>query len=308
MSFKPVIKIPAISLSQEFELEYCGDRDAWIGSPGSILTQDTNKILWAKNEANLKKIKMGTVVVSELLKKHKNPGVNYLFTSHSPRLIFAKILNKHFNDLGVSLSNDIQRHLEDPKIVVGDNSYIGHHVSIGSGTVIYPNVVIHNQTSIGCNCVIKSFTSIASDGLGFENVDGELVKFPQIGGVIIGDEVEIGPNSTVRRAALDNTIIRDGCKIGALSNIGHNCVIGENSILTCQCVTGSSSILGNNVYMGINSIIKNGNIVGNNVKIGQGAVVTRDVPDNSIVVGNPAEPIENYKKWSTIRKKLLNEI
>jgi len=157
--------------------------------------------------------------------------------------------------------------------------------------------------------VIKTHVSLGTEGLGLEldKETDEFVKFPQLGGVILEDNVEIGPTSTVRRSALDDTIIMSGTKIGSLVNVGHNCIIGRNCILTCQIVTSGSSVIGNNVFMGVNSVVKNGVNIGNDVTIGQGAVVTKHVPDGKTFVGNPAEDIEDYKKWSALKKKLMSQ-
>jgi len=188
------------------------------------------------------------------------------------------------------------------------NVYIAEDVEIGEGTIIHPNVVIHNGTKIGTNCVIKANTTIGTEGLGYEkNTQGELIKFPQLGGVQLGDDVEIGPSATVRRGALDDTIIGNSVKIGAFCNVGHNCEIGDNSILTCQCVTGGSSIVGKDVMMGIQSIIRNGIHVGDNCVLGAGAVVVKNVGQEVTVIGSPAMPISDYKNWSKIKKALLNE-
>jgi UDP-3-O-[3-hydroxymyristoyl] glucosamine N-acyltransferase len=117
-------------------------------------------------------------------------------------------------------------------------------------------------------------------------------KLPQIGGVIVEDFVEIGPNSTVRRSALDNTIIGRGTRIGSLCNIGHNVIIGKNCTFISHVIAGGSSIFGENVFVGMGASVKNGLTIGSNSTIGQGAIVVKNVPEHETWVGNPAKKIK----------------
>lgn len=143
------------------------------------------------------------------------------------------------------------------------------------------------------NCVIKANTTIGTEGMGLIlNEETDLLeKMPQIGNVIIEGNVDIGPNTTVRRGALGATIIGEGSKIGALVNIGHNCIIGRNVILTCNIVTSGSSILGDYVFVGVNAMIRNGITIGDRTQIGMGAIVTKSLPADVVAYGNPAKVI-----------------
>jgi UDP-3-O-[3-hydroxymyristoyl] glucosamine N-acyltransferase len=298
-------------LAKEFRLQVLGSCDEPILNAGSVKKHDKNSIVWVKNAEALSKVKAGYVVIGyEHAAVVANPNITFLITDVKPRLVFAKIMAKYFDlDPAEAFDNYVHEHRRNPDIRIGENVFIGRDVKIGAGTLIHHNVVIQSRTRIGKNCVIKSHVSLGTEGLGLEmdTETDEYVKFPQLGGVVLEDNVEIGPTSTVRRSALDDTIIRRGTKIGSLVNIGHNCVIGENCILTCQIVTSGSSVIGNNVFMGVNSIVKNGVNIGNNVTLGQGAVITKSFGDNVVLVGNPAEPIEDYKHWTEIRKKLMQE-
>ncbi len=301
--------INASLLASEFGLNILGSTDAPILYPGSLKKHDKNSLLWTKNINNLNAIQSGYVVINyEIAPTVQRVGVTYLITENKPRLMYAKIMNKYFLSDDDAFFNYVEEHKRNPKIRISDNCFIGKDVEIGDGTIIHPNVVIHSRTRIGKNCVIKTHVSLGTEGLGLEldKETDEFVKFPQLGGVILEDNVEIGPCSTVRRSALDDTIIMHGTKIGSLVNIGHNCIIGKNCILTCQIVTSGSSIIGDNVFMGVNSTVKNGVNIGSNVTIGQGAVVTKNVPDDVTFIGNPAEDINDYKLWSAIKKKLIN--
>lgn len=281
----------ASEIAARFQLELVG-RDKLVENYSVPEAQRENTVLWTKQKEIYTDIKTGVLICSEEFKGNEVDGVTYLYCSKSPRLIFARVLNTYFQHL---INDDLKNHVEfyrkNPEIQIADNCFIAENVVIGKGTVIYPNTTIFSGTVIGENCQINANCSISTIGLGFEYDGDEIVKFPQLGGVRIGNDVEIGPNTTIRRGALGNTIIKDGCKIGSLSNIGHNTVIGEKSILTTQCVVGGSSVIGDRVFMGINAITRNKIKVGNNVNIGMGSVITRDIPDNVVVYGNPAKVI-----------------
>jgi UDP-3-O-[3-hydroxymyristoyl] glucosamine N-acyltransferase len=296
-------------IAQAFNLKIVGNSKISINQIGSLKKQSRNTIFWVKNQENLLKVNEGCVIVSSQLEiKTESDKITYLVTEGKPRFVFAKIIHEFFADeLQEDFTNYVEEHRKNSNVKIGENVFIGRHVEIGDGTIIHPNVVIYSKTKIGKNCVIRTHVSLGTEGLGLEmdNDTNLYIKFPQLGGVILEDNVEIGPTATVRRSALDDTIIKRGTKIGSLVNIGHNCIIGENCILTCQIVTSGSSTIGNNVFMGVNSIVKNGVHIGNNVTIGQGAVVTQNVPDNSTYIGNPAEDIENYKVWSKMKKHLI---
>jgi UDP-3-O-[3-hydroxymyristoyl] glucosamine N-acyltransferase len=250
----------------------------------------------SKNVNYLKSIIEGVVVCSkrDFVEIEHNKNVVYLITELNARLMFAKVVSTFFpQDPDENFINCVHIHKKNKKIRIGENVFIGKNVEIGEGTQIFHNVSIHSNTKIGKYCIIMSNTTISTEGLGleFDNETCRYFKFPQIGGVILGDYVEIGPNSTVRRSALDNTIIGNGTKIGSLSNIAHNCIIGENCIFTGNVVTSGSSKIGNNVFIGIGVTIKQGVNIGDNVTLGQGAVVVKHVPENETWVGNPAKMI-----------------
>ena len=177
--------------------------------------------------------------------------------------------------------------IQSPFAIISKNS------EIGEGTIIHHNTVIYSKTKIGRQCVINTNVSIGTEGLGleFDKSKNCYVKIPQIGSVNIGDQVEIGPNSTIRRSAIGETKIGNGTKIGSMCNIGHNCVLGQNNLLTSNVILGGSSKVGNDVYFGISSTIRNRVKIGDSVVIGQGAVVVKDIPDGETWVDNPAKKI-----------------
>lgn len=135
-------------------------------------------------------------------------------------------------------------------VLIYPNCYIGYDVEIGENSIIYPNVTIMHGTKIGKNCIIHSGAVIGSDGFGYYELGKEYKKIPQVGNVEIGDNVEIGANTTIDRAFIGSTIIENGVKIDNLVQIGHNCVIGENTAIVSQVGIAGSTIIGKNVRLG----------------------------------------------------------
>ena len=130
-------------------------------------------------------------------------------------------------------------------------SFIGDNVTIGDNTIIYPNVTIYRDCVVGKDCIIHSGTVIGADGFGFANTkDGKYIKIYQNGNVVIGDDVEIGSNTSIDRAAFNSTIIESGVRIDNLVHIAHNCNIGKGSIIVGQVGLSGSTKLNEYVIMG----------------------------------------------------------
>ncbi|MFZ1947220.1 MAG: UDP-3-O-(3-hydroxymyristoyl)glucosamine N-acyltransferase [bacterium] len=182
-----------------------------------------------------------------------------------------------------------------PGAVIGDGSailagtYVGAESRIGSDCLVYPNVTIREDVTVGDRVIIHSGAVIGSDGFGFTK-DGEVYrKIPQIGTVVVEDDVEIGANVTIDRATTGTTLVGKGTKIDNLVQIGHNVTIGENCILVAQVGVGGSTELGRGVTLAGQS-----GVIGH-IKVGDGAVVaaqagvTAAVPAGVTVSGYPAK-------------------
>jgi UDP-3-O-[3-hydroxymyristoyl] glucosamine N-acyltransferase len=126
---------------------------------------------------------------------------------------------------------------------IGAGSYVGRDARIGAGSRLHPGVTVYHDCVVGARCIVHSGTVIGSDGFGFAREDGRWAKIPQLGAVLIGDDVEIGSNCSIDRGALEDTVIGDGCKLDNLIQIAHNVVIGEHTALAgCVGVAGSARI------------------------------------------------------------------
>jgi UDP-3-O-[3-hydroxymyristoyl] glucosamine N-acyltransferase len=228
-------------------------------------------------------------------------GVQAVILCENPRLGFLRVLEHFFvrpRPTGIHPSAVI-----DPSALIGQNHLIGplctiqEEVEIDEETVIHAGVHIYKKVRIGRRVTIYSGTVIGKDGWGYErNELGKLEKFPHLGTVEIGDEVEIGANVSIDRGTLGKTVIRDGCKINNGTHIGHNVEIGEDTIILPQVYLGGSSRVGKRCWIGPNSTVRNGIQIGSDVFIGMGSVVTKDIPDRVSVMGSPAREVEDQKK------------
>lgn len=162
-------------------------------------------------------------------------------------------------------------------VVIQAGCVIGDGVSIGEGSLLYPNVTVYAGCVIGRNAIIHAGTVIGADGFGFAPDQGQWVKIPQIGRVIIGDDVEIGANSTIDCGALEDTLIGDGCKFDNLVHVGHACKIGKNCLL-CGCVgIAGSTTLQDNVIVGGAGMIEGHINIASGVVISGATTVTKSI-------------------------------
>ncbi len=185
------------------------------------------------------------------------------------------------------------------------NVYIGDNVSIGDNTIIFTGVRIYSETIIGKSCVFNSGVVIGADGFGFTpNDNGEYIKMPQTGNVIIEDNVDIGPGTTIDRATLGSTIIKKGVKLDNQIQIAHNVIIGENTVIAAQTGVAGSTKIGKNCIIGGQVGIAGHIVIGDNVKIQAQSGVGRNVKDNETLQGSPAFGYADFNKSYVYFKNL----
>jgi len=196
-------------------------------------------------------------------------------------------------------------------VLIGENVKIGTNCLIGHNSIIEKNVKIGDNCSIGSNVIIRNSLIknnvhildscvIGKKGFGFFPNKNNNFRYPQIGIVIIEDNVEIGCGSTIDRGSLSNTIIGKNTYLDNQIHVAHNVKIGENCIIAGQVGFAGSSTLGNNVMIGGQAGISGHLKIGNNVQIGGGSGVIKNIPDNSKVMGYPAKDLKNFireNKW-----------
>lgn len=195
-------------------------------------------------------------------------------------------------------------------VVVGDNVKLYPHVTlgddvkVGENSVLNSGVKVYAECVIGKDCIIHAGTVIGADGFGFAPQDGNYIKVPQIGNVVIEDNVEIGANSCIDRATMGSTFIRKNVKLDNLIQIAHNVEVGEGSAFAAQSgVSGSTKIGKNCIFAGQVGVA--GHIeIGDNVVVGAQSGVSHTVKGNQIVLGSPAIPVMEEKKLIIYRKKI----
>lgn len=177
------------------------------------------------------------------------------------------------------------------------NTFVGDNVTIGDNCILFAGVRVYSETEIGNGCTIHSGSIIGSDGFGFApNENGEYNKVPQIGNVIIEDNVDIGACTTIDRATLGSTIIKRGVKLDNQIQIAHNVVIGENTVIASQTGVAGSTKIGKNCIIGGQVGIVGHITIGNNVRIQAQSGVGKSIPDGEAVQGTPALSYSDFNK------------
>ena len=291
-----------------------------IESQISFIGNKKYEKLWATSKASL-------AVVN--LDNNLDPGENRAFIKvKNADLAMSQVLEMFAPEPPIFHSNIHKTAVIDESATVGENSfigancYVGPHVKIGKNTKIYPNVTILDESSIGDNttiwpgtvirerchvgndCIIHPNATIGADGFGFRPCPEKgLVKIPQIGNVIIGNNVEIGANTCVDRGKFSSTILGDGCKIDNLVQIGHNSKLGKFCVMAGNSGLAGSVTLGNGVIIGGSASIKDHTTMGDGVIIGAGSGVTSDVEAGKVMLGYPAvEAREALKQWAMLKR------
>jgi len=265
----------------------------------------------------------------------QNAGEKTIIVHPQPKLAFARAaallhpVEKNRAGVHSTAIVDSSANLE-PGVSVSPNAVIGQGVCIGERTTIGPNCVIGSGVRIGAHCTIKSNVTIypgatvgdrvvvhsgavvGSDGFGYvrDKETGKYEKFPQIGKLIIGNDVEIGANSTIDRGALDETVIADGVKIDNLVHIGHNVRVGKNVVIAAQTGVSGSAVIEDNVIVA-------GQVgIADHVHIEEGAILGAQcgIPSNKVIRGKgilfwgtPARPIREYLKELAVLSRLAKK-
>lgn len=177
------------------------------------------------------------------------------------------------------------------------NSFVGDNVTIGDNSILFAGVRVYSETQIGNNCTIHSGSIIGSDGFGFTpNEEGVYSKVPQIGNVILEDNVDIGACTTIDRATLGSTIIKEGVKLDNQIQIAHNVVIGENTVIASQTGIAGSTKIGKNCIIGGQVGIVGHITIGNGVRIQAQSGVGKNISDGDAIQGSPALGYSDFNK------------
>lgn len=288
-------------LAERLGLSWEGDGERVLGGVAPLETAGAGDLSFAagKSLRRAAASSAGCLIVPE-----ESPGLEArtLIRSRDPRTAMAKAI-------------PFLREMKPPApgihptAVIGENCCIaadasigafcsiGDGVAIGPGCVLMPRVTVYAGTTIGARALLHSGVVLGADGFGFIRTPAGYEKFPQVGAVVLGDDVEIGANSTVDRAALGLTVVGDGCKFDNMVHIGHNCVIGKRVVIAAQTglaggtVVEDDCVIGGQVGIGDNVTIRRGAILGS----GCGVLTGKIVPGGGAVYwGTPARPLKEY--------------
>jgi UDP-3-O-[3-hydroxymyristoyl] glucosamine N-acyltransferase len=191
-----------------------------------------------------------------------------------------------------------------PGVRIFSGSYIGEDCSIGEDTIIYPNCSLMAGTLVGKRVILHAGTVLGSDGFGFAQAASGMTKFPQIGRTVIEDDVEIGANTTIDRAALGETRVGHGTKIDNLVQLGHNVRVGRNCIIVSQVGIAGSTTLGDGVILAGQVGVAGHLNLGDGCRIGAKSGVGKDVPPGQDLSGIPVMPHGSFLRASAIMPKL----
>jgi len=190
------------------------------------------------------------------------------------------------------------------QVVVMPGVSIGDDVEIGDNTILYSNVVIYHDCKIGDHCIIHSGTVIGADGFGYAVGEGEIVKIPQVGNVVIGDHVEMGAMCSIDRAAMGSTVIKSGTKLDNKVQVGHNVEVGENCMLSAFSGLAGSCKLGDWVIMGGHSGVNGHTEVCSGARIGAMTGVVKSIEEPGEYIGFPAIKARDWRRKQVYLKKI----
>jgi UDP-3-O-[3-hydroxymyristoyl] glucosamine N-acyltransferase len=303
--------------------EIKGDMSLEISGLSPFFQAMETELTFAADEKFLRKIsetKAGAIIVPPIPGLPENK--TYIVVNGNPRELMPKLLSffkrktramekmiedsaKIGNNVSIApnvyLGHDVE--IGD-NVIISPNTTICQGVKIGEGSVIHSNVTIREFCELGKKCIVQPGAVIGSDGFGYIKVAGKNQKIDQIGRVIMGDEVEIGANTTIDRGAIGDTIIKNYTKIDNLVQIAHNDIIGENCIIISQVGIAGSTEVGDNTTLagqvGVSGHLK----IGSNVIIGSKSGVHGNVKDNQILSGFPLVDHREDLKIKISMKKL----
>jgi UDP-3-O-[3-hydroxymyristoyl] glucosamine N-acyltransferase len=292
-----------------------GNPDAAAGSFGKIEEAQSGQLAFLANpkyEEYLYTTQASIVIVNDSLEL-KHPVAASLIRVKDAYTAFAELLDKYQQIRTQQLSGIQQPAYIDAttkigehvfigafaylgeKVIIGNgtkifpNAYVGNNVVIGENCIIHPGVKIYHDCVIGKNVVIHAGTIIGGDGFGFAPLgDGTFKKIPQIGNVVIEDNVEIGSNTTIDRATMGSTLIKAGAKLDNLLQIGHNAEVGNNTIIAAQAGISGSTKIGNNVMIGGQAGVVGHITIGDGAKINAQSGVSKSLDAGKTVTGSPA--------------------
>jgi UDP-3-O-[3-hydroxymyristoyl] glucosamine N-acyltransferase len=308
--------------------DYIGDGSMVINDVANLETAKEGNVIFAVNPKYLKQAEASEASLI-IVSKEISESEKTIISTENPRLAFAKLIPLFYSpetiEPQIHATAVIGENCElGNDVALLANAVVGDNVTIGDNTVIFPNVTIENDVSIGADCVIHanvtiydhtilgdrviihSGSVIGSDGFGYvlDKKTGNHFKIYQIGNVIIEDDVEIGSNVSIDRAALGSTVIKRDVKIDNLVQVGHNCIIGDHTTISGQSGLSGSVELGKYVTVAGQVGFADHLEVGDQAIIAAKAGVSKDLRGGKIYWGVPVMEINQAKKQTIIMRRL----
>jgi UDP-3-O-[3-hydroxymyristoyl] glucosamine N-acyltransferase len=322
-------------IAQALQLEVVGDGNVEVDAVSSIGSATSRTLVFVEDEKALPEAVRsgaGAIVAGEFARSATGKP---LLIGSQPKLTFSRIAAQlsprsalqpfihpsavvsSSAKIGVNVAIGPHAVVEDDAVIgegsrIGAGCYVGKAVRLGAYCEFKPNVTIYPGTTVGDRCIFHSGVVLGSDGFGYvrDRETGRYEKFPQIGRLEIGNDVEIGANSTVDRGALEVTVIGDGVKLDNLVHIGHNCRIGRNVVIAAQTGISGSCIIEDNVVMA-------GQVgLGDHIRIGEGVILGgqcgvlphKVLRGKGILFwGTPARPVREYLKQLAVLARLAKK-
>ncbi len=314
-------------------IELVGNPQTAIQGISEIETAQQGELAFVANskyERFLESTNASAVIVSNKIDKAKLPGSKAYLLAGDPYIAFVFILEKlspmrKFIQEGISESAFIDPTAEvDQDVSIGAGAYIGQNcqvkrgakigpnvslldgVVVGEDSMIYPNVTVYDECRIGNRVIVHAGATIGADGFGFApQPDGSYHKIPQVGIVVLEDDVELGANLCIDRATIGETRVKRGTKIDNLVQVGHNCSIGSNTVIASQVGVSGSVTIGNQCMVGGQAGFVGHIEMADKMVIGAQAGITKSFNQEGLVIrGAPAQPIRDQMKQEVMLRKL----
>ena len=258
----------------------------------------------------LRKTKARVIIIPQQHNGTTLPSGKTFILTENPPWAFAHVLGlldrqRQYHPEGIHAKAHVEPTASIGKdTIIYPGCYIGHNVQIGDKCLLYPNVVLREDTQIGDRVIIHAGAVLGADGYGFATVKGRHHKIPQIGHVVIEDDVEIGANVTIDRATTGATRVGAGTKIDNLVHIAHNVQVGRDCLIVAQAGVAGSTRVGNSVVLGGQVGIIGHLMIGDGAVIAAQSGVMSDVEPGAVLFGSPVRPIKQAMKLQALYGKL----
>lgn len=294
-----------------------------IAPPHAAGPKDLTLVVSVANLPNLAESRAGAAIVPEGHEvpgrdviHHRNPYIalaRVLETMYPPERVAPGVHPAAFVDPTARLGEGVRigpHAIVQASAVLGDGvrigagAYVGRQVRVGANTALFPHAVLYERVTVGRDCVIHSGAVVGADGFGFTRDEGKNRKIPQVGGVVVGDDVEIGANSCVDAGTMEPTRIGSNTKIDNLVQIGHNCLIGERVVICGAAAIAGSVTIEDDTTIGGQTAVAGHLKIGKGVMVGGMCGVISDVESGAVVAGLPHQAIKDWRRSAAALRHL----